>query len=359
MTFLMPLCIITWCARRDFDTLFRCVAIIGVACFVVYYLVSIIAAPIGENLMDERYAGIAADPNGVAKTAVVSCVCGIYLLTTLSGRKKFWMIPVIAASIGTNLVTVSRANLTAMGIILLCGIIMGVKYLYCHRDKAEIKRSVLLAVILVILIPVFMSGLKLKDIYNQQFVQQSSEEAAASSTETVAGTTDPSSSDVKVNEVMDQRIHKGSDGENGIDLNAASSGRLAIWSYGLSKSSLLGNDVKNGAIFISTANRNYYHMHNTVLELLYRSGIFAGGLFLILELYCVWWILRNVFSKRLNRTCEIFAIMAITAFGIASLFDIVVLPFAKQTVAMFYLSLPCVMAINNEKENNQNPDERI
>lgn len=309
--------------------------------------------------MDERYAGIAADPNGVAKTAVASCVCGIYLLTTISGRKKFWMIPVIAASIAMNLVTVSRANLTAMGIILICGIIMGVKYLYYHGDKARIKRSVLFAVILVILIPVFMSGLKLKDFYNQQFVQQSSEEVTASSAETAAGTTDPSSSEIKVNEVMDQRIHKGSDGENGIDLNTASSGRLAIWNYGLSKSSLLGNDVKNGAIFISTANRNYYHMHNTVLELLYRSGIFAGGLFLILELYCAWWILRNVFSKRVNRTWEIFAIMAITAFGIASLFDIVVLPFAKQTVAMFYLSLPCVMATNHEKEDNQNPDEHI
>ena len=39
--------------------------------------------------------------------------------------------------------------------------------------------------------------------------------------------------------------------------------------------------------------------------------------------------------------------MAITAFGIASLFDIVVLPFAKQTVAMFYLSLPCVMCLKD------------
>lgn len=87
--------------------------------------------------------------------------------------------------------------------------------------------------------------------------------------------------------------------------------------------------------------------HNTVLELLLRSGVFASGLFFVFELYCAYWILRCVFSKRINTSYELFAVMAITAFGIASLFDIVVLPFAKQTVAMFYLSLPCVMCLKD------------
>ena len=110
---------------------------------------------------------------------------------------------------------------------------------------------------------------------------------------------------------------------------------------------MIGNDIGNGAIIVPDAGRPYYHTHNTVLELLLRSGVFASGLFFILELYCAYWILRCVFLRRINTSYELFAVMAITAFGIASLFDIVVLPFAKQTVAVFYLSLPCVMCLND------------
>ena len=54
MTFLMPPFIIVWCYRRDFDTLFRCIAIIGVLCFICYYFVNMICAPAG---MDDTFWG--------------------------------------------------------------------------------------------------------------------------------------------------------------------------------------------------------------------------------------------------------------------------------------------------------------
>lgn len=146
MTFLMPPFIIVWCYRRDFDTLFRCIAIIGVLCFICYYFVNMICAPAGmDDTFWGRYGGIAADPNGVAKSAVASCVCGIYLLITWTGRKKIWMIPIISASIGMTLMTVSRANLIALGCILIWGMICGIKYCYHHRDRILLKRIILYA----------------------------------------------------------------------------------------------------------------------------------------------------------------------------------------------------------------------
>lgn len=344
MTFLMPPFIIVWCYRRDFDTLFRCIAIIGVLCFICYYFVNMICAPAGmDDTFWGRYGGIAADPNGVAKSAVASCVCGIYLLITWTGRKKIWMIPIISASIGMTLMTVSRANLIALGCILIWGMICGIKYCYHHRDRILIKRIVLYALFLVVLIPVFINGLQLKNVLEKETIKTVSETQVVTSVDS----TEPSSSSVGVDKVIEQRMQQGKTGDNGIDLNTASSGRIALWWTCLQKSSLIGNDIGNGAIIVPDAGRPYYHTHNTVLELLLRSGVFASGLFFVLELYCAYWILRCVFSRRINTSYELFAVMAITAFGIASLFDIVVLPFAKQTVAMFYLSLPCVMCLKD------------
>ena len=351
MTFLMPPFIIVWCYRRDFDTLFRCIAIIGVICFVCYYFVNMICAPAGmNNTFVERYRGIAADPNGVAKSAVASCVCGIYLLITWTGRKKIWMIPIISASIGMTLMTASRANLIALGCILIWGMICGIKYCYHYRDRILIKRIVLYVLFLVVLIPVFLSGLQLKNVLEKETIKTVSETQVVTSVDS----TEASSFSVEVDKVIGQRMQQGKTTDNGMDLNAVSSGRLEIWQYCIKQNSLLGNDIENKPTIVSDTSRPIYHAHNTVLELLLRSGVFAGGLFFLLELYCAYWILRRIFSRGINTSYELFAVMAITAFGIASLFDIVVLPFAKQTVAMFFLSLPCVMCLkDNVKVENK------
>lgn len=226
---------------------------------------------------------------------------------------------------------------------MIWGMIGGVKYCYHHRDRLLIKRIVLYTLFLVVLIPVLISGLQLKNVLEKETIKTVSETQVVTSVDS----TESSSSGVKVDKVIEQRMQQGKIGDNEIDLNTVSSGRIALWWTCLQKSSLIGNDIGNGAIIVTDAGHPYYHTHNTVLELLLRSGVFASVLFFILELYCAYWILRCVFSRGINTSYELFAVMAITAFGIASLFDIVVLPFAKQTVAMFYLSLPCVMCLKD------------
>ena len=289
MTFLMPPFIIVWCYRRDFDTLFRCIAIIGVLCFICYYFVNMICAPAGmDDTFWGRYGGIAADPNGVAKSAVASCVCGIYLLITWTGRKKIWMIPIISASIGMTLMTVSRANLIALGCILIWGMICGIKYCYHHRDRILLKRIILYAFFLVVLIPVFINGLQLKNVLEKETTKTVSETQVVTSVDS----TEPSLSSIQVDKVIEQRMQQEKTVDNGMDLNAVSSGRLEIWQYCIKQSSLLGNDIENKPIIVSDTSHPIYHAHNTVLELLLRSGVFAGGLFFFLELYCACWILR-------------------------------------------------------------------
>ena len=301
MTFLMPPFIIVWCYRRDFDTLFRCIAIIGVLCFICYYFVNMICAPAGmDDTFWGRYGGIAADPNGVAKSAVASCVCGIYLLITWTGRKKIWMIPIISASIGMTLMTVSRANLIALGCILIWGMICGIKYCYHHRDRILLKRIILYAFFLVVLIPVFINGLQLKNVLEKETTKTVSETQVVTSVDS----TEPSLSSIQVDKVIEQRMQQEKTVDDGMDLNAVSSGRLEIWQYCIKQSSLLGNDIENKPIIVSDTSHPIYHAHNTVLELLLRSGVFAGGLFFLLELYCACWILRCVFSRGINTSYD-------------------------------------------------------
>lgn len=285
MTFLMPPFIIVWCYRRDFDTLFRCIAIIGVLCFICYYFVNMIYAPAGmDDTFWGRYGGIAADPNGVAKSAVASCVCGIYLLITWTGRKKIWMIPIISASIGMTLMTVSRANLIALGCILIWGMICGIKHCYHHRDRILLKRIILYAFFLVVLIPVFINGLQLKNVLEKETTKTVSETQVVTSVDS----TEPSLSSIQVDKVIEQRMQQEKTVDNGMDLNAVSSGRLEIWQYCIKQSSLLGNDIENKPIIVSDTSHPIYHAHNTVLELLLRSGVFAGGVvFLIRTILCM------------------------------------------------------------------------
>ncbi len=276
MTFLMPPFIIVWCYRRDFDTLFRCIAIIGVLCFICYYFVNMICAPAGmDDTFWGRYGGIAADPNGVAKSAVASCVCGIYLLITWTGRKKIWMIPIISASIGMTLMTVSRANLIALGCILIWGMICGIKYCYHHRDRILLKRIILYAFFLVVLIPVFINGLQLKNVLEKETTKTVSETQVVTSVDS----TEPSLSSIQVDKVIEQRMQQEKTVDNGMDLNAVSSGRLEIWQYCIKQSSSLGNDIENKPIIVSDTSHPIYHAHNTVLELLLRSGVLQGGCF--------------------------------------------------------------------------------
>ena len=72
---------------------------------------------------------------------------------------------------------------------------------------------------------------------------------------TSVDSTEASSSSVEVDKVIEQRMQQGKTGDNGIDLNTASSGRIALWWTCLQKSSLVGNDIGNGAIIVPDAGR--------------------------------------------------------------------------------------------------------
>lgn len=337
MMFLVPPFVMVWRNRGDIDTIFDIFSLIFVISFVLYFMVNMAMMPYMEADVSGRYAGVAADPNGAAKTAVLACLCALYLFISCEKRIKFLLLPVLSVSIGMTILTVSRTNLLALAIILIFSILFVLKKIYNDKNRSFRKYIYypLSIILVIILVPLFIYGYGMAKSVDTGNVIYVSEEK-------------------KVSEVIETRLTQGSDENNEVNINAASSGRIEIWKYCFDRVSLVGNDVSEGVIMIPETGRVNDHAHNTSIELMHRSGIFAGILFFFVELMCAAWIIKTLFIEKKAENYKLFPILAITAFGIASMFDIVVLPFAKPTVFAFYISIACVIfrEKNGKAENS-------
>ena len=354
MTFLMPACIIVLGNTKKFNDLFFAVSVISCVCFCIYFIINAIVAPIGTTIASYRYYGIANDPNGVAKSSVISCVCAIYLFFQIKSRLRVVIVPIISMSIGLALITLSRANLLALIMLLFFVCVMMAKQFYLKTNSKKILKTLVVCGIIILLIPVSMDVMNLNNPLLEKDSTNKSVDVSDNNTQ-VKTEQPPEHDQPRINVLLQNRSKQGQLSDNSIDLNDASSGRLDIWKYCLNNLNLFGNNVENGAVKTSGGGVNY-HAHNTVLELTLRSGMLAGLCFLIIEIICAVWVIKTVFFKRTNTTGELFVIMTFTAFGIASLFDIAVLPFAKQTVILFYLCLPYLM-INCSEDIMREVDE--
>lgn len=326
MTFLVPTFVVVW--SQNINCLLRITACINIVLFVCFFIINCVIAPAGDPMymVSDRYFGIASDPNGMAKISVSAVVCSIYLLLDASKRIRYVLLPVLSMAIALIYLTISRTNMIALALVVIFSLIIVIKnMLMC---KVEYKRELLslFAVCLVVamLIP---CALKCCEIgYYQDTSDIGNNYTSESQTSAHA--------DSVVNRAIQGVAEDGT-----IDYNNASSGRITIWKYCIDNLSATGESPKDGIM----VDLKIDHVHNTVLEITYRSGIFAGGCFLLLEVLCCIWIIRTVISRKKILSQEIFGVLSITAFGIASLFDIVVLPFAKITVLLFYISLPVMM----------------
>ena len=321
MVFLAPAFFLVW--SRNINSLLKITACINVMLFTIFFIINCIVAPLGDWLymISYRYFGITSDPNGMAKLSVSAVVCSIYLLSCLSGKIRYILLPVLSMAITLIYLTISRTNMIAFLLIAVFTLIIALKNTFLWSDDQKKTLLSLFAMCLVIglLIPAALKCCELGYISEVQ-------------------------TDTHADSIV-TRTTQGVSEDGSVDFNAASSGRLTIWKYCIDNLSIIGESPQDG-IMIDLGRD---HVHNTVLEISYRSGVFAGICFFLIELICCIWIVRILFSRRKTLPQELFAALSITAFGFASLFDIVVLPFAKITVFLFYISLPVIMILDKEK----------
>ena len=330
MVLLVPAFILVW--SKNINCLFRITEYINVILFVIFFIINCIVSPMGDPMymLAGRYFGIASDPNGMAKISVSAAVCSIYLISCLSGKIRYMMLPVISMAVTMTYLTISRTNMIALLLIIIFTLIIALKniFLLGEKHKKSILSLFVMCMVVILLIPVAVKCCELG--YQSDVATHENDYISEVQTDTYTDS-------------IITRATKGVAEDGSMDYNAASSGRLTIWKYCIDKLSIIGESPQNG-IMIDLGRD---HVHNTVLEISYRSGVLAGICFLLFELICCIWIMKTIFSKKIVLPQELFAVLSITAFGIASLFDIAVLPFAKITVLLFYISLP-IMVCNGK-----------
>lgn len=321
MCFIMPAVIIVWGDNAHMQQLFKTIAYVVNVFFAIFAIINFIAAPVDnpEFYHIDRYFGMASDPNGLAKIAVTAAVCSIYLMILQQGIRKIPFIVFFVVAAYLTMITASRTNIIALILVCTVAVIFLIKRYVINR-KYSAKKIIIYMCALIIVISIV-------GICHNMFKEDSNYNIS----------------------VIEMRLSQGIMEDGSVDINTLSSGRIGIWRYCLSKTSFMGNDV-SGGLREESLGIHHDHVHNTVIELLYRSGIIAGISFLIIELYAVIWVFVQIFARRKNSLNEIMAAMLVIAFGIASMFDIVVLPFAKMTVFLFYISLPVVFT-KKEKDD--------
>lgn len=321
MCFMMPAVIIVWGDNNHMQQLFTMTAYIISVFFIIFAVVNFIVAPVNnpEFSLAGRYFGMASDPNGLAKIAVTAAICSIYLILLQRGMRKIPFIVIFLAAAYLTVLTASRTNIIALILVCAAAVIFLIKRCVINR-KYSAKKIIICVCAVIVIIGIVGIGHNL-----------------------LAKDGDDNISTIEM------RLSQGIMEDGSIDINTLSSGRITIWKYCLSKTSIMGNDVSEG-LREESLGMYHDHVHNTVIELLYRSGLVAGISFPIIEMYAVIWALVQIFARRKNSLNEIMAAMLVIAFGVASVFDIVVLPFAKMTVFLFYISLPVVFA-KKEKDN--------
>ena len=321
MCFMMPAVFIVWGDNAHMQQLFSMIAYVISVVFIIFVVMNFIAAPVNnpEFSIAGRYFGMASDPNGLAKITVTAAICSIYLIILHRGIRKIPFIIIFLTAAYLTMLTASRTNIIALILVCAVAVIFLIKCYVINR-KYSVKKIIMCVCAVIAIVGVVGIGhnLLMKD------------------------------GDDNIS-TIEMRLSQGIMEDGSIDINTLSSGRITIWKYCLSKTSFMGNDVSEG-LREESLGMYHDHVHNTVIEFLYRSGIVAGISFLIIELYAVIWVFVQIFARRKNSLNEIMAAMLVIAFGVASVFDVVVLPFAKMTVFLFYISLTVVFA-KKKKDN--------
>lgn len=339
MFLFMPYYIVIFGENEHIGRLFKCLAIVLTISFAIFFIIHSLIGPLnkGEYYLAGRYMGMSFNPNGIAKTAVIGSISSLYL--GITSRSKLGYLSSIVFSMGISMlwITQSRANVIAIALAVFFTVCICIRNLvYSSVRTTLLKRAVIYLAIVVILFPICKTTLEKtanrpihasKTVSERHIDENQSDEAKnIVRSENAAG--EGSLSD---------RFKRGNTADGNIDFQSLSSGRLYMWQRVIKEASILGHDMKTYK-YHEYSWVTVEHAHNTVIEILARSGIFAGLSFLLLEVFCAGWVLKVTFSKKRKTDAETFAVLGVTAFGIASLFDIVVLPFAKMTVLVFYIS---------------------
>lgn len=290
------------------DILAKSISIQGVVIVVLTYLLR----PINEvTFVGERYVGLSTNPNFLGMIGIIVTGATLYLIAT---AKKKVPIYIILNGIFVAFVWLSVARTALIAVVLQCiaWTIMMIRLNFREQKSRTLILICITFIVLVIAIPLVQNSLTFAGKHIAPI---------GSAEETVK-------SEPKLEERLDLEHNT---------VAQISSGRDLIWKECVKYFNLVGNDYERFSIEMPSG-AIIKNIHNTYIDISFRSGIIAGGAYLVFITAVLAVMNINIFNNR-NKKYMIFTVMIIIAYFIESVLEIQVLPFNRGGVLLFYLTL--------------------
>lgn len=297
---LLPMLYYVWGNRQDYDVLYRLVAKGFCYSGLAYFVATWLFFPMDFYTSSAgAYLGATHNPNVLCAIGLGMAIAALYLYMT--EESKF--VPILTIAVGVNLITMGQSRTAFLSffcpfIVLLIVII----YMAFIKKELSCKKKVRLLIACVIFVVI----------------------------------------SVPIIEGMFSYINTAfADSEGLIDKfkNGTSSGRIEIWKYCLSNLHLFGNDVGPHILFEGV---NYAGAHNSIIEMVYRYGIIAGILYVVLAMICGIYCVRIFINSKWENSLFVCLIMG--SLLVYLMFEVAFLPYK---VGVAYMSVFALTGLFN------------
>lgn len=323
-----PCLYFVWHNRGDYETLYKLVSLAFSHVFLLYLLILILFYPIDTFSEYGRYVGTLANPNMLGQFCITASTCAFYLI--FAKRKNCQLLYLLIGLIAFYLPkTESSVSLLVFFTQILFFGMCVILYMIGKKIKTGEGIRILASMGIVIFLFAAVAPYGIGQIETAYAV----EEVAGQET---------------VQEEANQSIiyHPAF-----MKLNQLTSGRLVIWKCYVENLNLFGHDGREHLYvhYIS----GYHWAHNTVLEYAYRSGFFAGLLYLALEIYSIVVIGQGFFSNNKYKKWYVFSLMVLILYMISATMEVTVFFYNSPPTLLFLIAIMPIFSqkIRREQEN--------
>jgi len=304
-----------------------------------------------------RFSSAMRNPNHLGKLAVSGTAAAFYLAIT---SKRMWLYGIpIGVCWKLAQLSGSRAAVIVFITQLAVFLVFYIKYMYQMKGLKIIIGNM----IIMLCISVLCSGFTEKGIehcqkQHDEIIMQEKERAerekgqkeeSSQGTEEQQTTEDLASNPPETPQIsveQNEEVLKTRSDIKGKTVDQISSGRTIIWKYYIEKLNFRGNDWKKYKA--NTPEYYYQWAHNDIIEISYRSGIFAGIFDFMFLFYLGIYVLKYVCLKKEIKPYVCFTSLCILTYGGYAMLDVISFPFSMQYTFMFFVSLMPVFERRNE-----------
>ncbi len=345
-----------WQNREDYDTLFKLISSAMLVAMFIFLIICLYTVN-SEMNVSGRFSSAMRNPNHLGKLAVSGTAAAFYLAIT---SKRMWLYGIpIGVCWKLAQLSGSRAAVIVFITQLAVFLVFYIKYMYQMKGLKIIIGNM----IIMLCISVLCSGFTEKGIehcqkQHDEIIMQEKERAerekgqkeeSSQGTEEQQTTEDLASNPPETPQIsveQNEEVLKTRSDIKGKTVDQISSGRTIIWKYYIEKLNFRGNDWKKYKA--NTPEYYYQWAHNDIIEISYRSGIFAGIFDFMFLFYLGIYVLKYVCLKKEIKPYVCFTSLCILTYGGYAMLDVISFPFSMQYTFMFFVSLMPVFERRNE-----------